>query len=674
MSEQDALLTVNDRQQAEHFTAQGELRLLHNDSTGIGLFESAMRYDPINSQLLYRQGLALFEYGSMPGNERALALAAKKFRNCVEISPLFSNAWGAWGHVLAHQGQLAGEWQILIEANKKFFRALSLVPRENIEALTELTWHRALILFAIAQHSEEAMDYQNAIDAFQESSSYPEYLDETFWISFGKVCAELGGRIGDVRLLVKALHCFKHSVTVAVGCCEGWESMADTLYQLYEKTHDEDHFSQANECYSASAQLEPEKVKIWLKWAAFLHESGKRAHDLKRIRAATEKCQRAAAIDRQHPHLLAIWAETLSSMGELTERLELLHEAHNKVAEASELAPQDLRVCLAHGTCLQAFGHYFQDADYYYQAIEKWQTGLSYDRTAHKLWHAIACTYLMVGTVQNDTEALERACRFFNKARNLHTSSVYFFDYGLALSKLGEIRRNPEYLEQAVASFEQALNLQKNAAYLHPEWLFYYASTLDLLGDYQDNPSVYSRAIEIFSHVLTIDPDFPMIHHRLGLVFCHMGEILNEVEYYQKALHSMRLAARREEDNDQILVDWAITLINIAESSSDPQETETSLREAEIKLTQACKLGNPQAYYHIACLHSLLKNYERSVRFLEKAEEFDALPPLEELLEDEWLAALRETSYFRDFLSRLEKAGIPDGSDEDAEDDTIYQK
>jgi len=659
---------TDERQKAEHFTVQGELRLLHNDPAGIDLFEAASQLDKDNDDMLYRQGLALFEYGSEPGKEKALRLAARKFRSCTDLNPRCIDAWRAWGDLLSCQALMSGQWRFFEKAQDKFAKALALVNPEDTHTLAELNWHQGFALFELAKHSEEAVDYQKAIDAFQKAAASPENFNEEFWVCFGKACKELGIRIGDVRLLVKSLHCFKHAVTIAVGCFEAWHCMADTLYQLYEKTHDEDHFSQANECYSAGAQLKPETIDIWLKWATFLYESGKRSHDLKRIRSAIEKCQRAAAIDRKHPHLLAIWAESLASMGELTERLDLLHEAFNKISEASELAPDDLTVCLAHGNCLQAFGHYFQDCDYYYQAIEKWQSGLSSDRTSHKLWHAIACTYLMVGTIENDLESLERACRFFNKACDLHTSSVYFFDYALALSKLGEIQRKPDYLEQSVSYFERALNLQKNAVYLHPEWLFYYACTLDMLGDYQDDPAIYSRAIEIFSHVLTIDPDFPMIHHRLGLAFSHMGEILNELEYYQRALHCMRLAARREEDSDQILLDWAVTLINVAECTSDLNEADTSLREAELKLTQACKLGNVQAYYQMACLNSLLGNYERGMRFLEKAEEFNSLPPIDDMLQDEWLESLRATPYFREFLSRLEKARVSETNDDDEEE------
>ncbi len=649
---------------AEHFTAQGELRLLHNDPAGIDLFEVAAKLDKDNSILLHRQGLALFEYGSEEGREKALRLAAKKFRAATQVDPNFFSAWQAWGDLLNCQAIMTGQGQFFELAQAKFAHALNLVNSEDVTKVAELYWHYGFSLFEVAKHSKEAIDYQKAIDAFQKAALHPEHFTEEFWICFGNACKEFSLCTRDIRLLVKALHCFKHAVTVAAECYEAWESMALTLQALYEKTHDEDHFSQANECYAAGAQLKPEYLTIWLNWATFLYESGKRSHDLKRIRAAIEKCQRASSIDNAHPQLLAIWAECLSTVGEMTEKLDLLHEALNKASEASEKAPDDLLVCLAHGNCLQGFGHYFQECDYYYQAIERWQVGLSQDRTSHKLWHAIACCYLMIGTMESSTEELEKAVYFFTKAIDLHNSSVYLFDYALALSKLGEVANLIESLEKSVEYFEKALYLQKNALYLHPEWLFYYACTIDLLGNHHEDPSIYSRAIEIFSHVLTIDPDFPMIHHRLGLAFLHIGELLDEPEYFQKALHCMRLSARKDEDNDQVLLDWAIVLINLSQCTADTSESGMRMREAELKLSQAAKLGNVQAYYQMACLNSLLGKYDKAMQCIEKAGAFHALPSLDELLQDDWLEGLRATSYFQEIIDRIENAKVTEADEE----------
>ena len=78
-------------------------------------------------------------------------------------------------------------------------------------------------------------------------------------------------------------------------------------------------------------------------------------------------------------------------------------------------------------------------------------------------------------------------------------------------------------------------------------------------------------------------------------------------------------------------------------------------KDAELKLTQAIKAGNLQGYYQLACLFSLLEQPDKSLSFLMKTESFQALPPIDELLEDDWLENLRSSSSFRDFLHFLER-------------------
>ena len=68
---------------------------------------------------------------------------------------------------------------------------------------------------------------------------------------------------------------------------------------------------------------------------------------------------------------------------------------------------------------------------------------------------------------------------------------------------------------------------------------------------------------------------------------------------------------------------------------------------------QSAKLGYTEAYYHLAALYSLSCEYEKAILFLNKCVTFDALPPLDDILEDEWLENLRHTEIFQTFFERL---------------------
>lgn len=639
---------------ATYFLAQGELRLLKGDLEGLDDFEKATQLDACNPELFYRQGLALFEYGSDEGKEKALLLAGKKFKTALSLYPEYFDAWQAWGVSLSLLGMTYNEHHYFLEAEEKLKKAIELSASKANDLLSELYWDYGIVYAKIAAHSGEAIDFQHALNAFETSSRYLDTLPPEFWIDFGKTCMQMSELINDHRLNIKAIHCFKHAISLSISCVEGWSYLAEAMQSLYGHTHEEDHFSQVNEYFAAALHLKPSDLSLWLKWASFLGSSGKANRDLKRLKSCLEKCQRSYAYQPDQPRLLAIWAEALASIGEITEKIDLIHEAQNKISEAMDLSEkEDPEVWFSYGVCLNAFGRYFNSIDYHLQAIEKFQFGLSIDRTSHKHWFAIAKTYMEIGQIESDIESFEKATRFFGKALDLHNCSLYTFEYADALLNLGEFKDDQKILEDAVSYFEQALGNQKNALYIHPDWLFKYAIALDLLADFYEDESYYARSIEILSHVLMIDPDFPGIHHRLALAFSHLGELADDLEHFYRAIHHFRLAAKHHEENDHVILDWGVCLINLGQHAQQPQEAEQFYREAEAKITLSAKLGNLQSYYHLGCLYSILGHYERAMQFIEKSHAVESLPPIEEVLEDEWLDGLRTTSYFQEFLSHF---------------------
>ncbi len=635
-------------QSFEAMISEGEYKLLQNHfEEAVEIFEEACKLmDNSRPDLFYRQGLALFEYGSEEGDSDALLLASKKFKTAHKLEPYTAEILHPWGNTLTELGELQEEHHFFVEAKEKYEKALGLGADS-----AEIFWDYGVIWYHIGCHSEEAVDFQKGLQAFEKAVNTTEPLPSEFWIDFGATALLLSTKIQDVRQIIKAVNCFKHAVSLDEGSFESWSSLAEALDMLYEHTHDEDHFTQANECFSTAAKLSPQDDEHWLNWAKFLLGSAHSTGDVKRLRECLEKCHHAYILNPEHCSTLGIWAEALALLGQLTERLDLIYEAENKMNEALDLDEDDPEVWYHLGTCFNSFGHYFNDYDYYYQAIEKFQTGISIDRTYDPLWHAIANTYAIIGGLEEDSDALIQSFKFYEKALDFSPTSTRHMDYAKALAKLGEMNHDKQWLEQALHHFEIALNKQKNAVYLHPQWLFSYASTLDMLGDFHEEEKYYTRAIEIFSHVLMVDPDYPQVHHRLSQAFSHLGELLGETDYFYRAIHHLRLAQKQDEDNDSIILDWGIALINIAQHTSVMTDIEQVMGDALQKLTLASKLGNVQGYYYLACLYSLQDQIDRGMAFLMKADYFNALPPLEELLNDEWLENLRGTSAFVEFLS-----------------------
>lgn len=653
--EGDHLPEEQKKELAFRYLAEGEMSLLQGNLRALSCFEASSNLDGQNPQIWYRQGLAFFEYGSEEGKEKALLLASKNFKIATQLNPNYFDAWVAWGNVLLQLGRFHEEHHFLMEAKDKYQKALDHSEGQPKEFLAELYWDYGIAWSEIAQHSGEALDVRLAIEAFQTSKSYQEKPSPEFWNDCGKAYLEMGLLINDSRLYLQSIEHLQHAVAASPQYFDGWMSLAEAYSQLYINTLDDRYVSKASDAYAMASKISPRDPETWLGWGQLLGESGKHSGDPKVLRLSIEKCARAAQLDSEDPCIISQWVESLSTLGMITARLDLIVEAEHKVLKATDQFPDDPDLWHAYGICLIAFGKYYEDADYYELAIEKLQYGLSIDRTDPELWHALGLVHKHYAELTNDEDLIERSHRFLSRAMDLKPSCpALLFDSACCLLQFSEILDDLPTLEQSIILFELLLQNHKDTLLHHPEWLYEYACALEWLGDFTEEEKHYTRAIEIFSHVLLIDPDFPRIHHRTALCYSHLGSITGESEYYRRAIHFFRLAIRQDEENDQIWLDWGVSLIHLAHHTLDSDFMNQLYMDAEVKITKAGRLGNEGAYYTLACLYSILGRTQEGMELIHKALWARSLPPIEELLDDDWLDNLRATPAFAQFLTALE--------------------
>ena len=636
------------------FFAQGEMKLLEGHSSGIEFFEYAESLDPLNAKLFTKMGLAITHFADMKEDHRFLLIANKKFKKGLKLNPEHFDAWHALARNLYNLGEKSEQFHYYLEAKEAFQKALEHSDLIEKDLLYDLYIELGSNMYKIASHSEEICDFNIAIDAFNQAKEMFSSHAYTFWLQFGKICLELADHVDDDRLYVQAIECFSAAVKANSQLDEQWFYLGVSLKHLYASTHDEDHFSRANECFASAAKINTEDLDLWAEWGDLLLQSGRRLKDAKRLSSAIEKCKIASGLDSEDEIVQAIWIESLATLGVLKDHIDYLHEAENKALELCELADLTPETLHAHGYSLHCFGQYFNDLDYYYQAIEKFQEGLSIDRTCHNLWYALGNTYSIAAAIENDTKMYEQAVSFFKKAINVKPLSLYYFEVGQAYAKLNEIEPSKTLLQMAIIHFEQAIGRQKSNVYLHPDWLFQYAIALDGYADLAEEESYYAKAIEILSHVLVSDPDHPDVHHKLGLVYSHYAEQILDTELYHKAFFHYHIATQNNEENDTLLLDWALTLINYTDSLALHEQKLPFLLESEYKMIQSAKLGNVHAYYHLACLYSILEDHDKAMRFIYKAQTFDALPTFEEMVDDAWLDNIKDTPDFQEFLTTIE--------------------
>ena len=625
---------------------EGEKALLQGDQKGLDLLEKASRMDPSSPSLHFRQGLALFEYGSYQNCVATLRKAAAKFHLATSLSPNFCEAWHLWASTLMFIAELTGRQQELLDAKAKIEKAALLAVDDS-----EVYWDGALIHLKLAEASGEIDDYFKAISYFEKSST--KQMPFEFWNEFGRAYLNISASLQDIRPVFKSITCYKQAITLCLTNFEGWLGLGRSLKKLYHHSHENDHYTQACDCFAAASQLKPELAEIWIERIAFMIDNSKQKKEASKLRAAIQKCEQAAALFSASPktdaylHLSSYWAIALATLGHLTNRIELIQEAERKIDETLELSDEDDPFLMyLYGRCLYALAHYYQDIDLFFQAIEEFQSSLSIDRTQLECWIWMGKTYAKVYECSDDVNPLEKALHFYSKALQMNNDPHLYIEVAALLIQLGQPSRAITYIEYLLQTY-------KSIAFDHPEWFYEYGIALDLQGDLTDDPSLFHKALEAFVNVLMFDPAHPTIHHRIGIVYCHLGDSLEDLDYVLRSLHHFKLASRTQEDDETLLMDWGLAWIQFALYGTDETVESIGFREAESKLMQAARLGSQHVFYQLACLYSLQGSFDLSLTYLQKSFAAKILPPLDELMDDEWLEGVRETPRFQEFLALL---------------------
>jgi tetratricopeptide (TPR) repeat protein len=270
----------------------------------------------------------------------------------------------------------------------------------------------------------------------------------------------------------------------------------------------------------------------------------------------------------------------------------------------------------------------------------------------------MALAYNSLGEMQGDPYILEKALESFAHSARLHDGLEPHFwnDWGAALMRMTEMTGSQAYLIEAIEKFEYAIAVQggdQDTTVVDPQLLYNYGCALDFLGDFSDDEQHYQHAIKVLTQVVILDPDFVHARYNLGLAWSHLAELISDIESFEKAGEQFQRSVTIDSEDEMAWNDWGLALLNLSRMVNDPMNKERAdalQEEAEAKLLHAVGLGSLPALYNLVCLYSLDHNYEAAMHYLQRAQASGALPPLNDVVQDEWLESLRETEAFRAFI------------------------
>lgn len=641
------------------FVEKGKQQLESKDASFVESFETASALMPHHFEVFFRQGKAC---AIQVQHIQCLTLASQAFSRAIACRPDSFATWLSWGDVLLHIGAFYQESSYFHEADAKFKVAETLAKDDSslLPGVAFLFWRWGLCWSLLARHSGEPQDLRHALDKYKQADLLG-CQEPNFWHDCGSALLELGMLVQRPEILIEASEYYQKALSQEPKSFNYWVSLACCYQYLLEATFEEKYFQLSYDSFEKAASLDASDARLWLKWGQLLSQTGKSLRNLEMVEASLEKFEKADVCDPDNPIIMSRWGEAELLVGTNLDRIDLIRSAESKIIKSLEILPDNADIWFIYGACLNALGHYFHDEEYYNQAIEKFQYGLSLDGRHPILWYGLAMAHYALGDHWEDMHLLEKSLRDFAKVVETGggTFPQFWNDWGVAHMKMAEITNSKGHVEAALEKFECAVKhplLEGDQGNADLEWIYNYGCAYDFLGDFSADEGCYEKAIYLLSNVVHADPDYGHARYNLALALSHLADVTSDVHLYEKAIEHFLVLIGKDNEDEMASHDLGIAYIDLAVLLQDhhhPEKNQGILQQAEHRLMQAAALGNTQAYYSLGCLYSLTGNYDAAMHYMERAQQQGTLPPLEEIMHDEWLEALRQTPSFRQFIANL---------------------
>lgn len=625
---------------------------------------------PDHALLLCKAAFALYHYGVLHQKGRCFLQALDKLLYAESLDKqIFEQDSGwhrLWGNVLTALARLVGDTAFLEQALDQFYlseKTLLTHSTAQKQAFIELYWDWGEVWVRLGKHSGERVDFEKGLQKLEKASqlgcSLPHFL-----IDYGDAWDAYGMLKGDEECLQKALFYFREAIvdsyrpekTISAAYLKAWVGYAIAAKHLFELTHKREHFEEADLAFQEALLACPEQSDLWLEWGELFLHSAWLKRDAKEIETALDKLTSSKIKECDPFRVSALLSQGVVVLGLFIEDLKLLRDGLDRVLKTLELDSRHPDLLYSAGLAHMAQALYFFESNVFAKAVACFEKGIELNSTLVQNWHGLFQTYLAWGMADQDPALVRKGIKAIERLSSLRPSSpVYLNEWGTALLRLRQIDVHEDSLqgliEEAIDKFKKAWALNED-----PETLYNWGCALDLLGDITGFEQDYEQAIELLVKASTLQPQASYIRYHLALSLSHLGELIGDADCLMQAVELFESLIEIHAEDSALFCDLGYALLILSEQIQDPvcplrgQEMRC---EAEKKLMRALELGNVHASYHLACLYSLSGYEEASIRYLQRADRDDALPAVEDLENDEWLAAVRQTEAFKAFISNL---------------------
>lgn len=221
-------------------------------------------------------------------------------------------------------------------------------------------------------------------------------------------------------------------------------------------------------------------------------------------------------------------------------------------------------------------------------AIKNFRNALKFNPTNSFIYCNLALSLCDSIILNGEPYSFDEALSLFEKAANLKTDYIIYYNWGSALTRIGEIRKNATNLKDSLSKFEKALELNPFFTEIYNDWGY----CLEVLSKLVDDKSLLIESISMYRKALLFNEQTLRISNNLGLVLRDLAiSENNDEKLYEESISIFRNASKIFPENESVHYNFGIVLYGYAGIKDDSKLFEESLENFEKTIEI-----NPESY------------------------------------------------------------------------------
>lgn len=406
---------------------------------------------------------------------------------------------------------------------------------------------------------------------------------------------------------------------------KGWELRAQALLKLALLTEAEEDFEKVLEIYphlegiskAKGKELSPE---IFWEWGLAYYHLAKFSGEPGDFKNSVDKFSMAQAMGLDSSEFLSDYALALGELGLLSNNTKWLQDSVVRFEES--LAKKSLKGedWVKLGCIYKLLYFSTQDFLFFEKADHSFFEGSRSEPDLLRLWLNWAELLGMEGKASRDGGLLLQALEKIEKAALISSDELTVkLTTADILLHLGAYEEKLECLKEAELMLRQILNDTPE----NIEGLFLLAHCYLNMGKYFSEQSYFVQASELLEKSVKLDPRRAALWNSLGMSHFFIGEITQNPEELEKAVHFCGKAVEKEESSPVLWNDWGVSLLKLGEVTQAGKVVAVAVDKFEmaIKLFHQHFPGNPDPdwLYNYGCALDYLGEFEGSIPSYEKS-------------------------------------------------------